>query len=810
MPIWLIQLLISVVVGVVSTLAEQAFGPKPAATAAAGTSETLQVGGTVPAYFVMGTWALQGKREYVNTWGTAGDTPNAYRTEVISFGDLPITALIGLFESSQAMTLTSSGHTTQGYPVAERANAGSNRFWQEFFSGSQVTANSFLTGKFGSDPTRPWLTDMIGLGIPYATLTAMWDRTIWTGDPNCMFAVRGIPLYDPRLDSTAGGSGTQRLNDQTTWAFSDNRAVMIYNILIGIRYQNAIVWGGRCAQTQLPYAVWAAAMNVCDVAISLVAGGTEKQFRGGRVVQFTDRPTDVIQELLVGANARIAECAGTYTILVGPVGAADGAFTDTDIIVTEAGNLDPFPNLDNTINGATAAYLEPSEAWNRKDATPYYRSDLEASDRGQRHASALDLTASVFSGTQAQRILKATVEEGRRFLKHVMPMTPQFGSYRPLNTLAWTSAENAYSTKQFLISAWTEESNGNVILGFQEINPADHGWTPGSDESALSFAPMTPIVPGAQVMTSLSVTQADFVDGSGTARKPGIAATWPSGQVDVRAVLVTVREKVSGNIEWSGEINYDRYPAGGTIPHAFLSLVTYQVQADYIPYSGRPHTPSSWLDITTSNVGTDLPDFGPRITALVAFYNTAIADLQEIVGKIGGILDAQDFANYQDKQTITNKVTSQVGSAIAISGTLFQAATSAIAAEATARIAAMAAFGTAFAAGLIEFDSAVTGSGGSAVATITIKVKANVGDASADSGLVIQASADGSGGTTSQVLIKANQLFITDGTHTSDAFTFDATTGTLVLKSLLFQSLKDISTNHVSINGNTGAMTLSS
>src|SRR5690606_10234386 len=133
----------------------------------------------------------------------------------------------------------------------------------------QATYNSYLNSVFGSDPERPWLTDMIGRGIPYVTMTARVHENLWPSEPTYMFEARGIRLYDPRKDSTAGGSGSHRLDDQSTWEWTDNNAVIIYNILLGIRYENAIVWGGRYQQHQLPYAVWAAAMDACDASVPL-------------------------------------------------------------------------------------------------------------------------------------------------------------------------------------------------------------------------------------------------------------------------------------------------------------------------------------------------------------------------------------------------------------------------------------------------------------------------------------------------------------------------------------------------------------
>ena len=45
------------------------------------------------------------------------------------------------------------------------------------------------------------------------------------GIPPLTFSLRGAKLYDPRLDSTNGGSGGQRWDNPATWAFSENPAI---------------------------------------------------------------------------------------------------------------------------------------------------------------------------------------------------------------------------------------------------------------------------------------------------------------------------------------------------------------------------------------------------------------------------------------------------------------------------------------------------------------------------------------------------------------------------------------------------------
>jgi hypothetical protein len=374
---FLIQLVVGVVLSFAGSLLQQAFSRPQQQERTTGTRGTSTAGGRVPQYFLIGTVGDPGKFEYGNEWGNSGQTPHAYSVDVHSFGDLPITGMVGLYVNGTAVTLSTSGAVQQGNPVPQY-NSGGNHLWWQFFNGSQTSANTYLTARFGSDADRPWQSNMIGRGIPYLVTTALWSETLWSGFPSFVGQFQGIPLYDPRQDSTAGGAGSQRWDNPSTWAFSDNNIVIIYNIERGIHYNvpssttlGEHVWGGKATAAQMPYAVWAEAMDAADELVPLVGGGSERRFRGGRKIEFSERPADVIKEFLIGSNARISHAAdGTIYIRVGVSSTPDGAFSDTDVLATEPVGSIPFPNLDEIINGATATYREPQQAWEDKETAP--------------------------------------------------------------------------------------------------------------------------------------------------------------------------------------------------------------------------------------------------------------------------------------------------------------------------------------------------------------------------------------------------------------------------------------------------------
>jgi hypothetical protein len=742
MPAFLIQIIVGLVLTIASTLIQQAFVPK-AKTTQAGFRGTLQTGGDVPMSFVVGTHGLAGKLEYANTFGTSGGTPNAFLTQVISFSDLPCHDFISLFVNSEEVTIEASGHTSLGYPVPEKANGAHDNLWWEFYDGSQTSAPTLLTTKFGSDADRPWTSGMIGRGIAYVTLTARLDRKIWTTIPSFMLEVQGIPLYDPRKDSTAGGSGSQRVDDDSTWTWSDNPVVIIYNILIGIRYAGEWVWGmqDEVDPSRLPYANWAAAMNVCDQDIDLKAGGTQKRFRAGRSIGVDEMPVDVINEFLVGCTGRMSEAAGQYTIVVGDPGSASFSFTDSDIITTDPQTLEPFPGMDEVINGATATYLERNQAWESKETAPYLNSTYEDADDGRRQLAGLTLNT-VFDPKMAQRILKATVKDNRRFARHVVTLPPQFSIYRPLGVGEWSSVRNGYWDKAFLVTAAAEAENASVVVGLQEVGPSDHDWTPADDEGDVDFAPLTPILPAPQEMTGWSVAPYTFPDSGGTARRVGIEVSYAGGLEDIRAVRIQVREAFGSNrlVFDSGATDYDitdADPVTRAITWAgIIASSDYQARGIFLPPDGvsRDTEWSAWLDVTTPAVSADLSPGSVDLTLLSQ-------DLQNVVGIVtdpstGGSIPAQIAALVAQMELLAAAVmnvaatTKQRLDILEVSRNGASAAIvrneTAIVTETEARATAIeevvASFGDSFADGFLVFDALVNV--GASTATISAKARA--------------------------------------------------------------------------------------
>jgi Putative phage tail protein len=579
---------------------------KPAAAAeqvVGGTSGKLAAGGAVPRSFVVGRAMTAGSLAYDNTFGTAGNTPNAFFVQVISLSDLPVTGLAGLFVNGAAVTWN-PGATPgpDGIAIPEYTAAGVEHLWVRFYDGTQVAADARLVALFGADPDRPYSNRRIGTGIAYAVVTALVNADLFTGFPQVKFVLDGVKLYDRRHDSTAGGSGAQRPDDPATFAFTANNAVIAENILRGIRYGGAWLYGAQTVTAaQLPSAAWFAAANECDAAVALAGGGSEPQFAAGGEIRFDQQPADALDELLKGCNGRLAEIGGVYKLRAGAAGAAVFSFTDADILSSEAQSFEPFPSLAQTVNHVTAKYVSPAEGWTVKDAPPLEDADLEAADGGRRQS--VDVAYGfVTSGTAVQRLMKAERDTQRAFRKHALPMPPEAFVLEPLDVVSWTSTRNGYVNKTFEIVTGDDLSNLNMGLALKELDPNAYDWVPADDEHPVSDGPIAMLRPPAQGIIDPFAEPYTLTRPDGVARA-AIRIGWDPAVTDCDGVRYEVRLAAGATVVLRGEGDAHVLAAGAVIvSQNLLPATAYQARVQYRPASDRAVSWSGWLDVTTPTV----------------------------------------------------------------------------------------------------------------------------------------------------------------------------------------------------------------
>lgn len=583
-----------------------AMAPRPRAPGIR-TSQT-QTGGTNPCQFILGRYATAGYASApAMSHGKAGKTPNAYLTYVIEVSDAPVTAIHGLILDGTQVSIGASVHPDYGNEIEGDFQ---DRAWIRFYAGNQTAADPMLLAKYSDYPDRPWSADMIGRGLSYAVLTFRYDREVFDSLPSVRFVVDGIKLYDPRQDTSVGGSGAQRWADPATWTFSRNPIVMIYTILRGLTLPDGSLWGGTCTADDLPLANWIAAMNVCDVEVTRAGGDTVPRYTAGFEVSVDDEPAAVIEELLKACNGQMVDMGGIWKIRAGSLGLPVFFFSDEDVIATRPEEFDPFPGLAETFNGISATYPEPKSLWESREAPARYNAMWEAEDGGRRLVAALSLPA-VTHSRQVQHLMQTAIRDHRRMRRHNLTLTPAAAILEPLDVVSWSSARNGYAAKAFEVAQVVEDLRSCLPqLALREVDPTDYDWSPG-DELPSDPGPGGVIRPLAQAVPSFGVSGISITDASGAARRPALQLIWDGAELDDAEALeweirrsgttTLVAQGSTSNVE-AGLLRV----AGGILPSTI-----YEARARLVVRRKRAWT--SWISATTPNVLTGTADLAQSV-----------------------------------------------------------------------------------------------------------------------------------------------------------------------------------------------------
>lgn len=177
---------------------------------------------------------------------------------------------------------------------------------------------------------------------------------------------KGAKVYDPRFDSTVpGGSGPQRANDQTTWAWNDsasrNPALQLLWYLLGWKINGKLAVGKGMPPARIDLASFVTAANLCDEPVTLAAGGTEPRYRSDGIFSEADSLPTVLENFKAAMNAELDDVDGKIrpTVLHNDLAYPVADFTEDDIL----GGIrwDQTPPLDQMFNIIRGGFTDPSD-----------------------------------------------------------------------------------------------------------------------------------------------------------------------------------------------------------------------------------------------------------------------------------------------------------------------------------------------------------------------------------------------------------------------------------------------------------------
>lgn len=159
--------------------------------------------------------------------------------------------------------------------------------------GDQTTADALLVTESGG----VWTSAHICQGIACIYAKLVFDQDVFPqGIPNISAIVKGREVYDPRDESTA---------------WTDNPA------LCALDYMRDTDVGFAATDDEIDYASHAAAASVCDEAVTLAAGGTEKRYRCAGVFATDGEPASIVEQLVGTMSGTMVYSGGKFSLKAG-------------------------------------------------------------------------------------------------------------------------------------------------------------------------------------------------------------------------------------------------------------------------------------------------------------------------------------------------------------------------------------------------------------------------------------------------------------------------------------------------------------
>ena len=800
----ILGLVLRTAVGLGLSLLQKALTKQKNQQSVAGSVLEVKMGDDQPMTFPVGSRAVGGRRKYIGSWGSANGTPNAYLTDVIEVSNLPSYAgaqgIASIWVGQQKCDIQwdKPASDGRGYPIKQFVKSnGTAYMWIKYYDGTQTVADPFLVAKFGTHPDRPYTSDRIGRGCQYIIVTTRLDNDLQLGGspPEVLVEPRPTPMYDPRKDSTNGGSGSHRYGNWATYEPTLNPMVIAYNIARGIYYTpDEWVFGGQnVAAIRLPNSAWFASMNECDRD----NGSGAAQYRCGLEIQCDQEPLDIIEDLRIACAGRLAEVGGIMKPLVGAPGAAVYSFDDSGIIITDEQDFEPFPSLTSTHNSISGTYPEPSQRWTVTDAPEQRNLDQEAED-GQRSLPAPVRFDAVPYSDQVQHLMKTMAAEQRRFRIHTITLPPSAYALEPNDVVAWTSVRNSYTNKKFIVTAVTGRAGMLQRVTLLEIDPTDYD--PPSFYVPAPDGWIGPINAPSQPMYGWQVEPATINDSAGVPWRPSIKISCAPDQDDVVRVWVQVRLAATGEIVFDSDSTRYETPYSWILNANFKGSTDYEARGRFIPSGTRATDWSAWLPVTTPNVvitdlvvdlqhvkndildrfkglQKELQDMRPLVEQLM--INTQLSDAvldaaqRSLVASVGqsnatfteNIQVVADAANAAASQVVTLTATVAGNKASADSQI---AAVSGVANSAAAQATSLSAtVGDLSAQGLVKFAVAANQTGVDARFSIALRTQS--GASYVESGMFLEIYTTG-GVQKSRFSVMANQFSILNPDNLGQSF----------------------------------------
>ena len=346
---------------------------------------------------------------------------------------------------------------------------------QGFFGLDNQSASSLL------DETTNWTSDHKLSGLAYVALRFKWNQDAFNGLPEVRVTVRGKKIYDPRLDSTKGGSGSHRQDDPTTWAYSNNSSLVLLDYLRNSRYGKGLP--NDAFETN--YDSFKTSANTCDTQVTPYSGATSdiNLFETNAVIDSEKKVLENVRELLVPMRAIFNYTQGKYKIIIEGSGSSQLLLTK-DNVVSEVklqgeSKSEKYNRVIGTFTNPEKDYQSDTVSFPPFDDSALPVEDQHATMLSDDNNTLLERSFDMLQVTspyQAEEICENILKRSRNNLKAEVTVTSEALNLSIGDIVTATYDTAGFSAKPFRVMSLAINSDSTVTLGLEEHQDNFYTW----------------------------------------------------------------------------------------------------------------------------------------------------------------------------------------------------------------------------------------------------------------------------------------------------------------------------------------------
>ncbi len=361
-----------------------------------------------------------------------------------------------LFYNGEQLTFDGSGNNLEDF--------GSNMNFKTRTIGVSTTTLAAGAGSI-------WTSTSSLTGCAFFSLRYIFKGDLFPNEISLNYMVpgKGALVYDPRLDTTRGGSGAHRVDDQSTWEYNDgvddigrNPALQILWYLLGWKeaaISGEITCGKGVEPDDIDFATFIAAANDYDTL----------GWFSDCVLSMGDTDTKNLSILKAGCGAVLTDAGGLYSIHapIDDTGTVAVSFDESDL---SGGRLSykPSAGMKKEFNSISGLFVDPASQYRSRAYPKVTDASYETAD-GFKKNKTRDYQ-SIQDSDQAQELNRIALNQTR--FQGVFRMSVNQKGLVPkhYDVVEVTNALYEFVDKKFRVKKQGLTSKGFVELELQETD----------------------------------------------------------------------------------------------------------------------------------------------------------------------------------------------------------------------------------------------------------------------------------------------------------------------------------------------------